>query len=141
VQAQAVLAAAGNHILHQPEIRAIAVHTPEVDDTFPLPPETMVLAFDRVQLRLTAKAGELGSGPVKEPELSMVDHLVEAVDLHRVVAGGAVEVRMQHGWPVVQVAARIHEYVEAAPAHINVQHVELREAILDRAAPETGGSM
>src|SRR4029077_8988585 len=67
--------------------------------------------------------------PVQQLELPEVEHLIEAVDGDRVVAGRPHEVLMPFGAIVVEGGPANGPHGVPTPRDVEVQHVDLREAI------------
>ena len=117
-----------------PEIVLDEDHRAAMHDGARMTAVAVVLSLDDRRARRIARVQQRGLGPVEHFELPMMPHLIEAVDRHRVVARRPHEVLMPLGRGVVLKAAGVDEHVQPAPPHVEVQHVDLREPIAQRAA-------
>src|SRR3954447_2877093 len=96
----------------------------------------IVLARGDSPVTTIGELQELRFCPVQHLELSVMEHLVASVDRDRIVTRGAHEVLVPLRRSVVLKATAIDENVLAAPPHVEVQHVNLREAVAERSAAE-----
>ena len=101
-------------------------------------PVSVVLACARGPFAVVLELEQSRVRPVQHLELPEMEHLIAPVDGDRVVAGRPHEVLVPFGAIVVEVAPAVDQHVVPTPPDVEMQHVDLREAIEQRAASERG---
>ena len=129
VKADIVRPAPGDVVHHHPSVVLEVQDAAPVNAAPRVAPEPIVLSGAEGAVRLVLEVEQPGIGPVQVLELAMEQHLVVSVDRESVVTCGAREVRVPLRWSVIEEAPGVDEDVQSPPEDVEVEHVDLGEAI------------
>src|SRR2546426_6908072 len=103
--------------------------------------KSVMLAATEDVVREIFKLNLFRPGPIEIFEPPVMEHLIPTVHLYRVMAARAQEMAVPLFRTVIQKASSVDEHVQPAPPDVQVEHVDLREAVQYSTAakdPEVG---